>query len=461
MATKRTSPQFDLTVGPVHQHLIRMALPMVLGLIASMSFSFVDLYFIGKLGDEQLAAMGFISRLIMIIFSATIGLSAGITSVLARAAGNRNQDEVKKIATNTFLLTLLLSVSFTVIGLLTIDPLFTLMGADENILPLVREYITIWYFSPLFIMLPMTGGAVMRALGDTKFQGKIMVFAAIANAILDPIFIFGLAGFPELGFVGAAWATLITRFMTFAAIFYSLYFHYEVICFKKETISSFFVSVKKILHVGIPATGTNMIIPIVAAIIISIIARYGNDAVAATNVATTIEFLALVLFFALSAVIGPFIGQNLGAEKYDRIDECIKKVTIFCLVWGALIAVFLALFASTFAELFSDDPMIINTTAAFLYVVPASYGLYGLVMSTNAIFNSIGQPMPGVVISSLRVFFLQLPLVYVASMFYDLNILFVLISVSNMIAGVVGYIWVKNTIKKLRPSQDILKTALN
>lgn len=461
MASKRTSPQFDLTVGPVHEHLIRMALPMVLGLIASMSFSFVDLYFIGKLGDEQLAAMGFISRLIMIIFSATIGLSAGITSVLARAAGNRNQEEVKKIATNTFLLTFILSMFFTITGLLTIDPLFTLMGADESILPLVREYITIWYFSPLFIMLPMTGGAVMRALGDTKFQGKIMVFAAIANAILDPIFIFGFAGFPELGFAGAAWATLITRFMTFAAIFYSLYFHYEVICFKKETVSSFFVSVKKIMHVGIPATGTNMIIPIVAAIIISIIARYGNEAVAATNIATTIEFLSLVLFFALSAVIGPFIGQNLGAEQYDRIDECIRKVTIFCIAWGALIAIFLALFASTFAKLFSDDPMIIQTTTSFLYVVPVSYGLYGLVMSTNAIFNCIGQPMPGVAISSLRVFFLQLPLVYVASMFYDLNILFMLISVSNMIAGIVGYIWVKSTIKKLRPPQDILNTALN
>lgn len=459
MSVQKNSPQFDLTKGPVHSHLMRMALPMVLGLMASMSFSFVDLYFIGMLGDDGLAAMGFISRVIMIIFSATIGLSAGISSVLARAAGNKDQEEVKKIATNTFLLTLLLSVFFTVGGLLTIDPVFRLMGADEKILPLVREYMVIWYFSPLFIMLPMTGGAVMRALGDTKFQGKLMVYAAIGNAVLDPILIFGLIGFPELGLAGAAWASLITRFVSFAAIFYSLYFHYQVICFQKETISKFSSSVKKILHVGIPATGTNMIIPIVSAFIIAIIAGYGNDAVAATNVATTVEFLALVLFFALSAVIGPFIGQNLGAGNYDRIDESIRKATLFCMGWGALVAAALAIFATPFAKMFSDDPIIVEITVAYLYVVPISYGLYGLVMSVNAIFNSIGQPMPGVIISTLRVFILQLPLVYIASMHYDLETAFIFISISNMLAGLVGYLWVKKAVKKLRQHQNTVDTA--
>ena len=199
------------------------------------------------------------------------------------------------------------------------------------------------------------------------------------------------------------------------------------------------------MHVGIPATGTNMIIPIVSAIIISIIAGYGNEAVAATNVATTIEFLALVPFFALSAVIGPFIGQNLGAGNYARIDECIKKSTMFCLGWGALLAFLLMYFAVPIAAMFSTDQDIIEVTAFYLCSVPASYGLYGLVMSINAIFNSIGRPFPGVVISTMRVFVLQLPLVFIASMHYDLDIVFILISISNMIAGIIGYIWITKT----------------
>ncbi|HRW31126.1 MAG TPA: MATE family efflux transporter, partial [Emcibacteraceae bacterium] len=211
MATTRNSPRVDLTTGPVHKHLIRMALPMVIGLMANMSFTFVDLFYIGMLGTDELAAMGFISRMAMIVISASIGLSAGISSVLARAAGNKDDEEIKCLATNTLLFTVILSLTFTVVGLLTIDPLFTAMGAEEKILPLIREYVTIWYLSPIFIMVPMTGGAAMRALGDTGLQGKLMLFSALANAVLDPILIFGLIGFPELGFQGAAIASLITR----------------------------------------------------------------------------------------------------------------------------------------------------------------------------------------------------------------------------------------------------------
>ena len=455
MAAAKISPRVDLTVGPVHKHLIRMGLPMIIGLTASMSFTFVDLFYIGMLGTDELAAMGFITRMVMIIISASIGLSAGISSVIARAAGNKDQDEIKRFATNTLILTFLISIGFTIVGLLTIEPLFSTMGADETVMPFIREYVTIWYFSPLFIMLPMTGGAVMRALGDTKLQGNLMLFAALANAVLDPVLIFGLFGFPELGFVGAAWATLITRFMSFAVIMYALYYQYHVICFEKKTIGAFTTSVRKIMHVGIPATGTNMIIPIVAVIVISIIARYGTDSVAATNVATTIEALSLVLFFSLSSVVGPFIGQNLGAGNFERIEECIKKSMLFCLVWGGFMAILLALLAPLLASLFSDEPAINDLTISYLYVVPASYGLYGLVMCVNAIFNSIGDPMPGVAISTLRVFFLQLPLVYAASHFYDLETAFILISASNMIAGIVGYIWIARKISDLKATQPL------
>lgn len=450
MTTNTKSRRIDLTEGSVHKHLYRMALPMVIGLSASMSFSFVDSYFIGMLGKDELAAMGFVTRMIMIIISASIGLSAGITSVLARAAGNKDNDEIKALATNTLIFTFLLAILFTIVGLLTIDPLFTLMGADEKILPLIREYVTIWYFSPLFIMVPMTGGSVMRALGDTNLQGKLMLFSAVANAILDPLLIFGLWGFPELGLQGAAWASLITRFVSFVAILYYLTFHFHVIGFNKEILSKFTNSIRRMLHVGIPATGTNMIIPIVAAMIISMVARYGTDAVAATHIATTVEALSLVIYFSLSAVVGPFIGQNLTAKKYDRIDECIKKATIFCLSWGAFLAIILALLAPTLAGLFSDEVAITSLTISYLYVVPISYGLYGLVMSVNAMFNSMGKPMPGVIISTLRVFFLQLPLVYAATHYYDLEVAFILISISNMIAGMVGYIWIKKTINGLR-----------
>ena len=160
--------------------------------------------------------------------------------------------------------------------------------------------------------------------------------------------------------------------------------------------------------------------------------------------------ISLVLFFSTSAVVGPFIGQNLGANKFDRIDECIKSVSIFCMAWGLFVAVIIAFYAPTLAGLFRKEPEIIALAESYLYVVPVSYGLYGIVMSVNAMFNSLGKPMPGVAISSIRVFFLQLPLFYFASEFYGLEIAFITISISNVIAGIIGYIWIKNTVAKLR-----------
>lgn len=454
--TAKKSPRVDLTEGSVHGHLIRMALPMVIGLTANMSFTFVDSFFIARLGTDEVAAMGYITRVAMVIISLSIGLMAGVSSVIARVAGRGDQEEIKKLSTNTLIITFALSLLVTVTGLLTIDPLFRAMGANDQVMTHVHDYVYIWYFSTLFIMLPMTGGAVMRALGDTKLQGNLMLWSAILNAILDPLLIFGLYGFPELGFEGAAWASFITRFISFAIILWSLQFQYHVISFGGQSWEHFVTSIKKILHVGVPATGTNLIIPVVAVLIIAVVSRFGTEAVAATHVATTVEMLSLVLFFATSAVIGPFIGQNLGANKFDRIDEAITKISLFCLVWGAIVAIVLALFATPIASIFRKEATIVSIATSYLYVVPVSYGLYGLVMSVNAIFNSLGQPMPGVAISSLRVFFLQLPLFYYAALIFDLKTGFITLSISNVIAGVVAYIWVRRAINKLRTSENNL-----
>ena len=136
--TKKKTRSFNLTEGAVHKHLIRMALPMIIGLTASMSFTFVDSYFIAQLGTDEVAAMGFVSRMVMIYFSVAIGLSAGVTSVLARVAGSGDQEEVKKLATNTLIMTAILALAISIFGYLAIDPIFTAMGANADVLPHVR-----------------------------------------------------------------------------------------------------------------------------------------------------------------------------------------------------------------------------------------------------------------------------------------------------------------------------------
>lgn len=437
----------------MHKHLIRMALPMMIGISASMGFILIDTYFIGKVGPDELAALGFVSPIIMIIVSASIGLSAGTSSVMARASGGGDQQELVKLATNSFVISTLFALVFTTIGLLTITPLFTMMGADEATLPLIRNYMEIWYWSPLFIIVPMVAMGVMRALGDTSLQGKVMILAAIGNVILDPIMIFGLFGFPRMEMAGAALATLITRAGSFAAVMYYLTYRFHVIHFSREVLDSFRDSFRKIMHVGIPAIGTNMIIPITGGVVISIIATFGNDAVAGTNVAMRIEAVTIIVFYALSAVIGPFAGQNLGARHYERITRSLRQCALFALLWGAFLAIAIALLAPSITRHFSEETAIQNWADTYLYILPVSYGAYGFVMIANATFNGLGKPLPGVMVSLLRVVVFQIPLVLVAAIFIsDLRYVYAASSLSNIMAGLIAFFWVIRTTRNLGPA---------
>lgn len=418
-----------------------------------MGFLLADTYFIGQLGPTELAAMGFIGPIVMIVISASIGLSAGASSVMARASGRGSHDELVKIATNSIVISVIISLFFTLIGLLTIDPLFTMMGADEMTLGMIHDYMLVWYWSPVFIIIPMVAMGVMRALGDTALQGKLMIIGALFNVILDPIMIFGLFGFPRLEMIGAALATLITRAGTLIAVMYFLTYRFHVIKFSSEVLGHFKESFKKITHVGIPAMGTNMIIPLAGGVVIAIIATFGNDAVAGTNVAIRIESIILIVFYALSAVIGPFAGQNIGANKFDRLEVALKQCAIFSVLWGICLAFIMAFLAPHITKEFSDVIAIQGFSNSYLYIVPISYGAYGFVMIANAAFNGIGNPLPGVLISSFRVVIFQLPLVLIATFFIsDMTYVYAASCLSNILAGIIAYIWIMKTVRGMAPA---------
>lgn len=453
---RKQTPKVNLTEGPVHKHLIRMALPMMVGITASMGFLLADTFFIGKLGSEELAAMGFVGPIVMIIVSASIGLSAGTSSVMARAFGRGDQLEIVKLATNSYIIAVLISLAFTVIGLLTIDPLFTLMGADEHTMPMIHEYMQVWYWSTTFIIVPMVAMGVMRSMGDTTLQSKLMTLAAIANVIIDPILIFGLFGFPRLDLAGAALATLITRAGSFAAVTYFLIHRFQVIHFSREVLQSFKVSFRKITHVGIPAMGTNMIIPLAGGVVVAIIAIFGNDAVAGTNVAIRIESVTIIVFYALSAVIGPFAGQNIGAGKHDRIIKALQQCALFSVLGGIFLAIAIIFLAPYITVHFSDDSTVQAVANSYLYYMPISYGAYGFVMFSNAAFNGIGRPIPGVIVSTLRVVVFQIPLVMIAAYtMSDMDYVFMASSLSNILAGIIAYVWIMKAVREEASSAHI------
>ncbi len=441
--------QAKLTEGSVGRHLLEMALPVLLGITTMMGQAFIDAYFLGQVGDRALAAHAFSFPILMIVTSVAIGMGAGTSSVVARAIGSNDMRRARRLATDSLLLSFLITAAFCVLGVLTINPLFRVLGAPEDMIPMIRSFMLILYSGVPFVVVGMVGMASMRATGDTRLPSTLMIMGAVLNVILDPIFIFGLGPLPALGLNGAAMAALIARGVIFVGAIYLLRGRLNMVSFNRPDPVELRKSWRDILHVGIPAAGTNAIVPIATAIITALIASYGPEAVAGFGVASRIESLVLVMFYALSAVIGPFVGQNLSAGYHARILEAMRLSMLFCVCAGLLIAALLALSASSLPTIFSDNESVIGVARLFLWVAPIGYAGYGLVMTINAAFNGLGQPMPGVVVSLMRTILLYVPLALIGQHFYGIFGIFAAYAAANVITGFVAYAWVKKTVHNL------------
>jgi putative MATE family efflux protein len=441
--------QATLTEGKVSDQLKFLALPLIWGLMATMSLNTIETLFIAHLGADPLAAFSFTFPVILVLTSLSIGLGAGTSSAIARAIGEGDSHRARRLATDAMTLTLIISVSVCVLGWIMLDPLFRLLGATDLLLPYIRSYMAIWYISAPLLMVPMVCLSAMRAMGMSHVQGYLMGGAAFFNLLLDPILIFGYFGFPALGLQGAALATLTTRVLMIAVAVYILHYRVGMLVNPFHTWVELKRSWSSIIQVALPAMFANVIIPFSSAIVVAMVASYGTDAVAGLGIAMRIEPLALIAFYALSGVIGPFFGQNSGAGKIERLNEALVVLQKFCLSLGFILAIVLALSAEIIAGFFGDHKSAIEVAILYLLIVPISYGAYGLVMAVNGAFNGLGKPWPAMLLSSSRVLFIYLPLAWIGQYLWDLKGLFIATAVANFSLGIWAWYWLKNTIRKL------------
>ena len=439
--------QARLTQGSVGRHLVDMTVPVLFGIFTMMGQAFVDMWFIGRVGDRELAALSFAFPILMIVTSVAIGLGAGTSSVVARAIGAHNRRRARRLATDSLMLSFGITAIISAIGFLTINPLFTLLGAPADMIPLIAGYMTILYVGVPFVVVGMVGMSSMRATGDTKLPSMLMIIASVTNVILDPILIFGIGPVPAMGLNGAAMAALLARAAIFGGTLYFMRMRLDMLTFKKPDPGELRNSWAAILHVGIPAAGTNAIIPISTGVITAMLARYGPEAVAGFGVASRVESLTLVMFYALSAVIGPFVGQNIAAGRADRIFEALRLCMLFCLGTGLIIAALLAIGRDWVPTLFSDNPQVTDVSTLFLMIAPVSYGAYGMVMFVNASFNGMGKPMPAVHISVSRMALIYIPLAFIADRMFGIAGIFAAYAVANIVMAVVAYAWARASVQ--------------
>lgn len=431
-------------------NLGRQALPFSIGLIAIFSFEAMDLYFIARLGEDPLAAVSFVLPVIWLVYGIGIGLEAGVASCVSRAVGRGEQGLARRLTTDSCVLGLMVATVILCSGQLLIEPVFRLLGAPQSLLPLIRDYMQVWFFVAPLDMVLWCALASMRARGNSLFESKILIYAALLNLILDPIFIFGLFGFPRLEVAGAALASLVATGIMLTYALWQLALKLRVLATPFASLAVITASWRHMLQIGIPAMATNAIVPLSSGIVVAMLASYGVAAVAGFGIAMRIEPMALIPFYALSAVSSPFFGQNIGSGQFDRLLQARQLLMRFCLACGLVLAAAAALAAPMVAGWYTTDPDIAQITTQYIWLVAWSWGAYGLVMCVNAAFNGSGRPLPAVVLSSCRVIVLLLPLIAIGRWLFELAGLFGAILLSNLILGGVAWYWLGRHINRER-----------
>lgn len=437
----------NLIEGSVSGHLCQMAGPMVVGILAIIGFNLADTFFVGQIDENSLAAMTYTFPVVMFYGSLALGLGVGASSLVARAIGEGNQGRVKDLTTHSLLLSVIIVTLFVGIGLLTVDPLFKLLGAKSQSLILIRQYMDIWYLGMPFLVVPMVGNSLIRATGDTRFPALIMMIAALVNLVLDPILIFGFWKIPALGLEGAAIATVASRMVTFFASLYFLYFKENMISLKVPQFKELIRNWLEILKIGIPAATNNIIIPISSGFITRFLSREGDEVIAGFGVATRLESFSVIPLLAFSSVIGPFVGQNFGAGKYERVLKGIQFTYLFSFAWIVVVAVSFIFLGEPIGYLFNDNSKVVEVTADYLNIVTWSLCFYGVLINGSASFNALGKPIPATSLTIIRMIIVYIPLALILQYYFDHHGVFWAAGIANCIGGLLCYFWLKTYLK--------------
>jgi putative MATE family efflux protein len=423
---------------------------MIIGLMVIITNSLVDAYFVSQLGSAPLAAVSYAFPVSFIVGAIAMGLGTGTSSLASRLFGAGNQEKVRQIATHSMLLGLIAGLCVVIFGLLTLEEVFSLLGADEQTMPFVKDYMEIYYWGGIFLVIPMIGNAVLRAGGDAKTPSVLMASTAVINAVLDPILIFGWFGFPALAIKGAALASVLANVVFLIASLSILIFRENLIQFRKNTVAAILHSWSQILHVGLPAIASNLIAPMSTALVTSLISSFGQSAVAGFGLASRLEAFIIIIFMALGGAIAPFVGQNFGAQKFDRLKQGFVFCVAFSFIYALFCIGFFILSVDTLLGFFTTDPEVIKTAKIQLLYCPWGYGFLGLAVIANGSFNAVGKPMPAMTISIGRTLLVYVPLAYWLASSMGIRGVFIAQVLANLLAGIVGFIWYQNVFKQLR-----------
>ncbi|KKP37892.1 hypothetical protein A2483_02355 [Candidatus Peregrinibacteria bacterium RIFOXYC2_FULL_33_13] len=442
----------NLTKGNILKQLWSLAWPMMLSVFFYTLYNIVDAFWVSKLSPESIAAVSISQITLFIMISLGFGITIGSGVVMAMYIGAKNIKEAERVLGQSFVLSAIAGVIFTVISLIFRTQLLIASGASGLIFDPALQYFTITAGGSILFFILITIMFAFNSQGDTFTLTKLFAFSTLINIVLDPILIFGWFGIPPMGISGAAIATLISQAAFIVVAIRSLSnpkrnirFHFYNLTFKRE-------SVKKVLDIGIPAALTQVINPIgVAALTFITSLGFLEAGAIAFSLGFRIEFFAYLPAVGFGFGAMAMIGQSIGAGNLERSKQVFKKALKYGFLGAAALGILAVIFAAQLTRIFTEDPLVTKYTLYYIWIVALSYGFLAAMIVEASVFQSMGRSWPGFWIIFLRFFVLTIPLSYIFTQLLDFSIQAIWISliIGNIISAIFGYIWITKTLNKI------------
>ena len=446
--TNQKKPPLQLFIDNPSKSMWNLAIPIMVGMGIQTLYTIIDMIFIGRLGGNAIAAVAFNMPIFFFVMGLSFGLGNGVTASIARFIGADDKVNADNSAEHAVVIAFLISGVLTSVGLIYGKEILILMGCTQEILPLAWDYLRVSCYGISFGVFSGFFRSILAGEGEMKLPMIVAGLGTVLNTILDPIFIFYL----DYGVTGAAWATTISQIIVFCIFIYMLFIkHHTYIRFKLKDFSLSSFIIYDIIKVGIPVSMSMVVMAIGQLVFNRLLVNYSTNAVAAYQIGGRIDMLVFLPIFGIASALTTMVGMFYGANEINKIKFISRYGVRSSLIITSICSALLYIFAPLVISIFTSDSTIQKISIDYLRIISLLFPFISIGLTIGRILQGLGQGMPSLIITTIRVIGVAGPLAYYFTFIQDKPVEWIWYSmfISGIFATIISIVWVTITFKKL------------
>ena len=439
----------DLTQGSVTKHLLHMSSFMAVSMVAQTLYLLLDMFWVGKLGKESIAAVGVAGNLMMIVLALTQMLGVGTTSLISHAAGKKDQPHAELVFNQSFVMSILVGLAMGLFAFAATNKYCNALSADAVTASLAKSYLS-WFIPALVLQFPLVSlGSALRATGIIQPTVILQVLSVVLNGVLAPFLIFGIGPWPKFGVTGAALATFISILV--ADILIIIYFEkkYRYLRFHFSQMRPQLKIWAAMLRIGVPAGAEFVLLFVYIMLVYAIIRGFGPAAQAGFGVGARMMQALFLPVVALSFAIVPVVGQNFGGRHADRVRHSVGSAMRIACALMLVLTLITWIAAAPMIRFFSNDPAVVAFGSDYLRIVAFNFVAAAIVFTSSSIFQALGNTFPPLGSSLTRLVLFAAPAMILAHKAgFEIRYVWYLSVASQIVQACVNLILLRSELRK-------------